>query len=120
MRQERIEIDAHDVWKYQSTQTYAEGRSADVYYKDDGSLDEDLTYSNYYKSKRQGEEKKATISSSEATHVMDDNSSRKKKKKNKNKKDSNDGCLGKILKAPFKLLWWIIKLPFKLLLSMLF
>lgn len=118
MRKEKIEIDADDTWKYQSTQTYAGGYSAYVHYKDDGSLNEDLTYSNYYKSKLQEEEKKATNSSSEATSIMNDKS--KNKNKSYSKKDSNDGYLRKILKALFKLLWWIIKLPFKLLWSMFF
>lgn len=44
----QIKIDRHDSNKYQATSTSGADTFARVYYKDDGSLDEKLTYSKYY------------------------------------------------------------------------
>ena len=71
-----------------SARTYHE---ALVYYNDDGSIDESMTYRRENKEKEKEKKKE------------------KKKEKNKREKNNKEGCLAKIIKAPFRLLWWLVK-----------
>lgn len=86
---EDIKIDRHDGWKY----SYTHGTNGDDYYArvrvdDNGNITED-SYSKVYKEK---------------------NNKDKSENKKSNLKDSNkEGCLKKMIKAPFKCLWWILK-----------
>lgn len=61
---------------------------AKVMYNNDGSIDENSTFS---QSKLKKQDKV------------------KEKKVKTNSGEDKDGCLSKILKAPFKLLWWLLK-----------
>ena len=85
-RKETIPISHNDSWKYRAN---FGGESADIFYKSDGSIDEERTYTKCYLKQIHKNDK------------VSDN----KKKSSKDK----EGCLTKIWKAPFRLLWWIFK-----------
>lgn len=95
-------ISSGEQWKY-SVVGHGSGEDfhARVTYNDDGSINEKETYSTkYYKE----------------LHKQDGSKNKKKKEKSKksNSKKESDSCLVKILKAPFRLLWWIIKFVLKI------
>lgn len=72
---------------------------AKMYFNDDGSLNEKLTYSkSYYKKLHPDKPEK--------------NKEKKEKRKEGKKKE---GCLKKILLAPFRLIWWLLKTILKLI-----
>lgn len=79
---------------------------AKMYYNDDGSLNEELTYSkSYYKElhpENSGKNKEEKVTKG-------------KKKKEKTKDGKKEGCLKKILLAPFRLIWWLLKMILKLI-----
>lgn len=85
-RKETTPISRNDSWKYKVN---FGGQSAEVYYKRDGSIDEERTYTKAYLKQ---------------IH-KNDNGSNTKEKSSKDK----EGCLTKLWKAPFRLLWWIFK-----------
>ncbi len=103
MKIERVRISHEDYMKgkYRSVSTGSEltdphdGTSSvtyhevNVYYNDDGSINEEMTYSQ--KAQKQQKEDK------------------KKNKQKKEAKSEKEGCLTKILLAPFRLLWKAIK-----------
>ena len=77
----------------------AKGFDVKVTYNADGSINEERTYSEGYREqlkKERGQDKP-------------------KKEKKKAPKDNSDkeGCLTKIIKAPFRFLWWLIKFILK-------
>lgn len=77
----------------------AKGFDVKVTYNADGSINEKRTYSEGYREqlkKERGQDKP-------------------KKEKKKAPKDNSDkeGCLTKIIKAPFRFLWWLIKFILK-------
>ena len=87
---EEIKIDRHDGWKYSNTA----GTNGDDYYakvlvNDDGSIAEE-SYSKAYREK---------IGKGKETGSIKQSSTKVK---------SGDGCLMKLIKAPFKCLWWLI------------
>ena len=72
---------------------------AKMYFNDDGSLNEKLTYSkSYYKKLHPDKPEKNKEKKEKTTEV---------KKK--------EGCLKKILLAPFRLIWWLLKMILKLI-----
>ena len=72
---------------------------AKMYYNDDGSLNENLTYSKSYYKK-----------------LHPDKPEKTKEKKEKTKEGKKkEGCLKKILLAPFRLIWWLLKMILKLI-----
>ncbi len=100
---EEINIDRSEGWKYQTTlDNSTDGYRAKVYVDDNGEISKD-SYSREYNNKNgkadKGKEAKG------------------KGNKNKGSKGSvgkeKEGCLTKIIKAPFRFLWWLIKLIFK-------
>ena len=84
-KKETIGINPEDCWKYNCPYH----TTADVFYKSDGSVDEERTYTKTYLKR---------------IH-KNDKASKNKKKSSKDK----EGCLTKLWKAPFRLLWWILK-----------
>ena len=68
-----------------------------VYYNSDGTIDEKKTYTDYYY--RQLHKDDEDIDNEDKDDEDEDN-------ENKNKKE---GCLTKLWKAPFRLLWWLVK-----------
>lgn len=87
-----IKIDRSEGWKYSDTLgTNGDDYYARVYVDDEGNISKS-SYSNEY-NKKQGNDEKPN----------------NKGKGNKKKDKKNEGCLTKILKAPFRLLWWLLK-----------
>ncbi len=80
-----------------------------IWYNDDGSINEEYTYIEPYLAKKRKQEEDQNVEDK-----TDKKTKKKKEKKNKKNKKSEsnsdeDGCLTKILKAPFKGIWWLIK-----------
>ena len=86
-----IKIDRSEGWKYSDRLDNGDGYYARVYVDDEGNISKN-SYSNAY-NKKQG----------------NDEEPNKKGKGNKKKDKEHEGCLTKILKAPFRLLWWLLK-----------
>ena len=82
--------------KYSSTLDPDSGDTvqAYVYYNSDGTIDEKKTYTDYYYKQLHKDDE-----------VEDDEDKNKKEKPSKEK----EGCLTKLWKAPFRLLWWLVK-----------
>lgn len=86
---------------------------AKMYYNDDGSLNEELTYSkSYYKELHSEDSGK-----NKEEKVTKEKKKKEKKEKKGKTKDGNkkEGCLKKILLAPFRLIWWLLKMILKLI-----
>ena len=98
---EDIQIDRSEGWKYQSTHgTNGDDYYARVYVDDKGKISKD-SYSREYNKKLEDEDSKGN------DEKPDKNG--KGNKGNEEKDEKNEGCLTKILKAPFRLLWWLLK-----------
>ncbi len=81
-----INIDRSEGWKYKSTlDNSSDGYRARVYVDDNGEISKD-SYSQEFNKKN-------------------DKTEKKEKKDRKEK----EGCLTKLWKAPFRLLWWLTK-----------
>ena len=82
--------------KYSSTLDPGSGDTvqAYVYYNSDGTIDEKKTYTDYYYKQ---------------LHKDDDDESKDKKDKKAKSSKEKEGCLTKLWKAPFRLLWWLVK-----------
>lgn len=80
-----INISRRDGWKYSATSNSGEDYKARIFVNDDGSVD-GASYSNQYKKEM-----------------------KKSKKEARKSGEKKEGCLMKIIKAPFRLLWWIFK-----------
>lgn len=112
-----IQIDRHDSNKYQSTSTSGLDTFAKIHYKDDGSIDEELTYNKYYYAKLHPKEE-------EKSNVNKETSSSKKSKtvsysnnqvgKSEKKVPFLEKKIGKLVCTILLVLpiWWIIKCPF--------
>lgn len=87
--------------KYNSTLDPGSGDTvqAYVYYNSDGTIDEKKTYTDYYYKQLHKDDEV------EDDEVEDDEDKNKKEKPSKEK----EGCLTKLWKAPFRLLWWLVK-----------
>lgn len=104
---EEISIDRSEGWKYQTTlDNSTDGYRAKVYVDDNGEISKD-SYSREYNEKN-GKNGKTGKEGKD-----------KKGRDNRKDDDEKDGCLEKILLAPFRLLWWLIKFIFKNLLVIL-
>ena len=113
-----IKIDRHDSNKYQSTATSGLDTFAKIHYKDDGSIDEELTYSKYYYAELHPEETEEEEDSTESEynfpsyHSYSSNSSNQTG--NSESKNFFEKKLGKFIFTiiPILPIWWIIKCPF--------
>lgn len=113
-----IQIDRHDSNKYRSTATSGLDTFAKIHYKDDGSIDEELTYSKFYYAELHPKEEK------EKSNVNKETSSSKKSKtvsfsnnqagKSDKKVPFLEKKIGKLVCTILLVLpiWWIIKCPF--------
>ena len=101
---ENIRIDRSEGWKYQSTHGNGDDYYADVYVDDNGKISKD-TYSREYNKKLEDEDSKGNDEKPDKNGKGD--------KGNEGKDEKKEGCLAKILKAPFRLLWWLTKFILK-------
>ena len=89
-----VKVPRKDGWMYASTSsTNGDDHYAKVWYNRDGGIDDNLTYSEAYK-------RQMGIGGSKGKKVKSSKIVDGKKK---------EGCITKILKAPFRLLWWVVK-----------
>lgn len=103
---EDLKIDRSESWKYSSTHgTNGDDFYAKVYVDDNGNISKD-SYSREYNEKNGNNDKPGKT----------DKKGNAKIGKGDKKKE---GCMAKIIKAPFRLLWWIIKFILKNLLVIL-
>ena len=107
---EEIDIDRREGWKYQTTLSNSDSCRARVYVDDDGNISQDSYSRQYIREKNKEELGKNS-----------DKEGKGKKGNDKNGKsgEKKEGCLAKIIKAPFRFLWWLIKLILKNLLVIL-
>ena len=102
---ENIKIDRRENWKYQTTLgTSFDDNYARVYVDDNGNISKD-SYSREYNKKREDEDSKGNDEKPDKNGKGD--------KGNEGKDEKKEGCLAKILKAPFRLLWWLTKFILK-------
>ena len=101
---ENIKIDRREGWKYQDTLGNGDDFYARVYVDDNGNISKD-NYSREYNKKLEDEDSKGN------DEKPDKNG--KGNKGNEEKDEKKEGCLAKILKAPFRLLWWLTKFILK-------
>ena len=99
-----IRIDRREGWKYQSTHDNGDDYYADVYVDDNGNISKD-SYSREYNKKLEDEDSKGNDEKPDKNGKGD--------KGNEGKDEKKEGCLAKILKAPFRLLWWLTKFILK-------
>lgn len=105
---EEIEIDRSEGWKYQTTLGNGDSYKARVLIDDDGKIAQN-SYSREYIRKTAKEEVKA---------AKEEKGKGKKEKVGKDGKEK-EGCLKKMIKAPFRFLWWLIKFLLKTILVIL-
>lgn len=115
----QIQIDRHDSYKYQCTAVTGSETFARVYYKDDGSLDEKLTYNKHYYAELHPEEapKKEEIKKGKeetSSHKKSFSKSHSREKGNDQHIKFIDGKFGKFIFTiiPILPIWWVIKCPF--------
>ena len=102
---ENIKIDRSENWKYQTTLgTSFDDNYARVYVDDNGNISKD-SYSREYNKKLEDEDSKGNDEKPDKNGKGD--------KGNEEKDEKKEGCLAKILKAPFRLLWWLTKFILK-------
>lgn len=102
---ENIKIDRSENWKYQTTLgTSFDNNYARVYVDDNGNISKD-SYSREYNKKLEDEDSKGNDEKPDKNGKGD--------KGNEGKDEKKEGCLAKILKAPFRLLWWLTKFILK-------
>ena len=100
---EEINIDRSEGWKYQTTlDNSTDGYRAKVYVDDNGEISKD-SYSREYNEKN-GKGDKGKDAKGKGKERKGSKGSAGKEK---------EGCLIKIIKAPFRFLWWLIKFIFK-------
>ena len=115
-----IQIDRHDGNKYRSTATSGVDTFAKIHYKDDGSIDEELTYSKSYYAKLHPEEIEDEKDSTEDEDSSQSYSSSSygsyssSQTENSDNKGFFETTFGKIICTIIPILpaWWIIKCPF--------
>ena len=101
---ENIKIDRREGWKYQDTLGNGDDFYARVYVDDKGKISKD-SYSHEYNKKLEDEDSKGNDEKPDKNGKGD--------KGNEGKDEKKEGCLAKILKAPFRLLWWLTKFILK-------
>lgn len=102
---EDIKIERSEGWKYQSTHgTNGDDYHARVYVDEKGKISKD-SYSREYNKKLEDEDSKGNDEKPDKNGKGD--------KGNEGKDEKKEGCLAKILKAPFRLLWWLTKFILK-------
>ena len=102
---EDIKIDRSEGWKYKSTGgTNGDDYHARVYMDDKGEISKD-SYSREYNDKNGNNDKPGKKGKDK----------KGKDKSSKGSENKNESWLKKILLAPFRFLWWIIKMLLKLL-----
>lgn len=101
---ENIKIDRREGWKYQDTLGNGDDFYARVYVDDNGNISKD-NYSREYNKKLEDEDSKGNDEKPDKNGKGD--------KGNEGKDEKKEGCLAKILKAPFRLLWWLTKFILK-------
>ena len=101
---ENIKIDRREGWKYQDTLGNGDDFYARVYVDDKGNISKD-NYSREYIKKLEDEDSKGNDEKPDKNGKGD--------KGNEGKDEKKEGCLAKILKAPFRLLWWLTKFILK-------
>lgn len=89
--------------KYANHLSSSDSDRVTVYYKSDGSIDEEKTYTSTYRNE---------LAEQRGQQTQDT----KSKGKTEEKKES---CLMKIIKAPFRLIWWLLKFILKTVLTIL-
>ena len=112
---EEIQIDRSEGWKYQSTHgTNGDDYYARVYVDDKGKISKD-SYSREYNKKLEDEDSKGNDEKPDKNGKGDKDNDKNGKgdKGNEGKDETKEGCLAKILKAPFRLLWWLTKFILK-------
>ena len=104
-RSEEIEVKrGSSEWaKYANHLSSSDSDRVTVYYKSDGSIDEDKTYTSTYRNK---------LAEQRGQQTQDTKSKGKTEEK-------KEGCLMKIIKAPFRLIWWLLKFILKTVLTIL-
>lgn len=97
---QEIRINQHDLWKYSNAYLKAGengGAFARIHYHEDGSINEEWTYSKTYRDELHGK----------------DNIDNTEKESDSSETTEKEGCLMKMIKAPFKwllqALWWLTK-----------
>jgi len=96
-----LEIDRSEASKYRSTSgTNGNTVKAKITYNNDGSINKKETYSSQYLKKLEEEEDEP-----------------EEEERYEKKSSDSDGCLMKIIKAPFRLLFWLVKKILKVLLT---
>ena len=99
---EDIKIDRSEGWKYSNTHgTSGDDYHARVYVDDKGEISKD-SYSQEYNDKNGNNDKPDKKGNDKKGNDKSGNSGEKK-----------EGCLTKIIKAPFRFLWWLIKFILK-------
>ena len=111
----KFQIDRKDGWKFKTTSgTNGEDFSAQVYVDDNGEISRE-SYSDKYL--KELDAKDDTSNPKDNDQNGNDNGKNGKGKdqngKDNDKDDKKDGCLTKIIKAPFRLIWWLIKFLLK-------
>lgn len=112
---ENIKIDRSENWKYQTTLgTSFDNNYARVYVDDNGNISKD-SYSREYNKKLEDEDSKGNDEKPDKNGKGDKDNDKNGKgdKGNEEKDEKKEGCLAKILKAPFRLLWWLTKFILK-------
>lgn len=88
-----VKIDRSEGWKYQTTLgTNGDDYSARVYIDDNGEISKE-SYSLKYREE----------------NGMNDKPEKKGKNKSSKEGKEKEGCLTKLWKAPFRMIWWLIK-----------
>ena len=111
---ENIKIDRREGWKYQNTLGNGDDFYARVYVDDNGNISKD-NYSREYNKKLEDEDSKGNDEKPDKNGKGDKDNDKNGKgdKGNEGKDETKEGCLAKILKAPFRLLWWLTKFILK-------
>jgi hypothetical protein len=102
---EDIKIDRSEGWKYSNTHgTSGDDYHARVYVDDDGNISHDSYSRKYIREKNKEELGKNSDKEGKGEKGND---------KSGNSGEKKEGCLTKIIKAPFRFLWWLIKFILK-------
>ena len=111
---ENIKIDRREGWKYQDTLDNGDDFYARVYVDDKGNISKD-NYSREYIKKLEDEDSKGNDEKPDKNGKGDKDNDKNGKgdKGNEGKDEKKEGGLAKILKAPFRLLWWLTKFILK-------
>ena len=85
-----------------------------MYVDDNGNISKD-SYSREYNKKLEDEDSKGNDEKPDKNGKGDKDNDKNGKgdKGNEGKDEKKEGCLAKILKAPFRLLWWLTKFILK-------